>query len=197
MSDSKEHLLWTSAPAADYTPRPRRFVLQDWVGDLPLQMQGVLVCALRGPDNAPKECTAKEITRALRSVVMNKARPFDERNSFCGDGSYRVSPEVLRSFFRDHDQYPHHWYMHLVHAAEIVGYSHTVQLVSAFWLQVYYKACEDLHMKPEDFQTFWDRLGADGDPEYDDAAVVYGADGRPRIDGVEKFRGCGKESGTW
>ena len=49
-------------------------VLQDWLLDLPMQQQAVLLLACRGCDVVPKEHPSKPLVRLLRAYVMNAAR---------------------------------------------------------------------------------------------------------------------------
>jgi hypothetical protein len=45
-------------------------VLQDWVCELPLMQQTVLVVALRGPDNVDKNHIGKFLLRWMRRCVL-------------------------------------------------------------------------------------------------------------------------------
>jgi hypothetical protein len=133
-----------------------RSVLQDWVMKLPLAMQGTLLLALRGPDNAPKECLAKDLTRAYRaSIMVNAHEKGTQGDDFMGDHSglpiERGQPEdgITERFRHNHDQYPHHWLMHLVHGAQIVGEYCPNPRVREFWHEFYITMCHAFHMDPE------------------------------------------------
>jgi len=133
-------------------PRPVS-VLQPWVTELPLAMQGTLLLALRGPDNAPKEGLAKDLTRAYRAAILvnahEKGTPGDD---FMGDysGLPPNGEATIMAFRRDHDQYPHHWLLHLIHGAEIIGFFHVDGgRVTQFWLLFYIRMCGAMHMNPE------------------------------------------------
>lgn len=131
----------------------KKCVLQDWVLELPgLRHQGVLVCAIRGCDTAPKDDVSKALARCLREGVLN---------AFVGDSSKaktfieKVSDEELQSrmrrFLHSLDQYPLHYVMHVIHAAEIVGYFYwgDDSLAEIRWAQFYGEACHKLHLYPE------------------------------------------------
>lgn len=131
----------------------KKCVLQDWVLELPgLRHQGVLVCAIRGCDTAPKSDVSKSLARCLREVVLNafvgdsaKAKTFIEKVS---------DQELLRrmvDFLYSLDQYPLHYVMHVIHASEIVGYFYrgTDSLAQVRWAWFYGAACHKLHMYPE------------------------------------------------
>lgn len=147
------------------TKREPKSVLRPWVHELTLQMQGTLVCALRGPDGVHKEDPCKPLVRAFRSVVMNNARRLHPGNTFAGDGSGVCPTEVIDKFFESIDQYPHHWYLHFLHAAEIVGYMHPDPKLAKFWLAFYTTGVIDLHLHVESKEELLHRLRADGDGE--------------------------------
>lgn len=137
--------------------------------------------SLRGPDGAPKECVAKELTRAMRAVLLRGAH-FKGHDEFMGDHSGLPRPalinriykrfdgagrevdpvnsvnDVIEIFAESHDEYPHHWTMHLVHAAEIVGYLHPKYEVRQFWERFYLRMVRAFHMHPETLPQMLDRL---------------------------------------
>jgi len=168
-----------------------RSVLKPWVSVVPLQMQGVLVAAVRGPDGITRECAAKDFVRAYRAVILVNA--LDPRvSSFQGDGSglpssfprsYAIMPptafeRAVEPFFKEIDAYPHHWLLHFAHAAEIVGYElfdsfvavgpddaeerERINLVAGFWREFYWKIAENFHMTPETRSQMSIRLCGDG-----------------------------------
>lgn len=67
-------------------------VLQDWVSELPLMQQTVLLTAIRGPDGVRKDHVSKLVLRWLRRCILVSAfdkcvltNPYDERGgSFTG-----------------------------------------------------------------------------------------------------------------
>lgn len=103
----------------------RKSILQPWVEELPLRMQGVLMSAVRGCDTAPRHDTSKILQRIYRSEILECS---------CGDPQKSVSyilpadvPTTVRrmnEFLEDCDHYPAHFVLHVVHAAEILGYYH-------------------------------------------------------------------------
>lgn len=140
----------------------RKCVLKDWVLDLKLQMQGTLLCAMRGPDGSAKNDPAKALVRAFRAVITNNALPLGPKNTFAGDGTGVADKEDVEAFFASIDQYQHHWYNHFFHAAEIVGYCHPDPVVAKFWLNFYYRCCHDAHLNPETKEQLVNRLKGDG-----------------------------------
>jgi hypothetical protein len=140
----------------------KKCVLQDWVLELPgLRHQGVLICAIRGCDTAPKDDVSKALARCLREVVLNafvgdptKAKTFIEK----------VSDDELQrrmvGFLHSLDQYPLHYVMHVIHAAEIVGYFYrgNDSVAQIRWSCFYGAACHKLHLNPESKEQLNARL---------------------------------------
>jgi hypothetical protein len=58
----------------------------------------------------------------------------------------------------DHDQYPHHWLMHMIHCAEIIGYLHSDITISEWWRNYYLAWCNVFHMLPETKELMLQRL---------------------------------------
>jgi len=65
---------------------------------------------------------------------------------------------VAATFLDDHDEYPHHWLMHFVHAAEIVGQHHPDDNTRSFWWRLYLALCEAFHMHNENIDELAARL---------------------------------------
>lgn len=137
-------------------------VLQDWVCKLGLRYQGVLIASVRGCDTVSKHNTVKDLVRAYRAVILN---------SFCGD------PKKSSSFievFSDEkladimttvvasagDELPHHYVMHMIHSAEIVGYYHPNEKIGVCWQYFYERMCVKMHVRPETIQELERRLNA-------------------------------------
>jgi len=137
-------------------------ILQEWVAKLGLRHQGCLLTVVRGCDTVPREDPSKDLSRVLRGVILNthcadatKAKSFIE-----------VPPmeEVLRRqniFIKDHDAYPHHFVMHVVHASEVIAYHHPDPGIAAVWKAFYYAMCNKFHMTVETPDELNRRLDAD------------------------------------
>lgn len=125
-------------------------VLHDWVHTLTFQQQALLMTAMRGPDGAQKHCTAKIIVRYLRGHVLKPAGDWKGKND--NDfmwGELDVFHGYIRHFWDNHDDYPHHFIMHLLHAAEVVGYKHPDATVGYYWNMFYVMGCRSFHLRPE------------------------------------------------
>jgi hypothetical protein len=134
-------------------------VLHDWVCSLTFQMQALLLTAMRGPDENNKYNAAKAIIRYLRGVVIKPAGDWHRKND--NDfmwGDYRIFLGYANTFWQDHDEYPHHFIMHLVHCAEVVGYKHPDAAISKYWLEFYKESCHAFHMNPETEEQMDNRL---------------------------------------
>ena len=140
-------------------------IIQDWAAKLGLRHQGVLVSAIRGCDTAPKDDPSKAMSRVLRSVVLNahvgdprKSKSFIEWIEEDEDFHHRA-----RAFIHSMDQYPLHYVMHLLFAAEIVGYYHPDEKHRSRWFLFYRKAVHKLHLQIESKEELDARLNANED----------------------------------
>lgn len=139
-----------------------RSVVQDWVATLGLRHQGVLLAAIRGSDTARKHAPVKLLSRAYRGQLLNphvgdlkKAKSFMEAVD---------ADELLRrmnSVIEDHDDIPHHFLLHLTHAAEVMGYYHPDDRIRSAWNCFYISMCRKFHMHPESKVELDYRLNAD------------------------------------
>lgn len=141
-------------------------ILQDWVAELGLRHQGVLLSAIRGCDSVRKDDPSKSLTQVLRGEILN---------AHCGDASKASSFiktvdnhefvfYVAWPFVKSMDHYPMHYLMHLIHAAQILGYYHPdVHSKRQRWNNFYKVICNKLHLNPETKEQLDDRLNADED----------------------------------
>lgn len=129
-------------------------VLKPWTQELTLQMQGSLLCGIRGPDGMTKDDVCKPLVRAMRAVITNNALPLGPDNSFAGDGSGYTADSVVNVFIYNLDKYNVHWLSKFMLCAEIIGYCHPDILIRSYWINVYMKLCDHFHVSHE----FRDRL---------------------------------------
>lgn len=134
-------------------------VLHDWVHELPFQQQALLLTAMRGPDENNKHNAAKAIIRYLRGVVCKPAGNWNytNNNDFMW-GEYKLFKTYADAFWQDHDEYPHHFIMHLVHCAEVIGYQHPSPTIAEHWNNFYLDACKAFHMNAETILEMDERL---------------------------------------
>lgn len=133
-------------------------ILQDWVMELGLRHQGALVSIIRGCDGVPKNDPSKGLIRALRYELLVP---------HCGDAAKAASfiekvtrTELLgrmQAVAKNFDHYPVHFLLHLLHAAEIIGYKHAC---GRPWLLFYAHLCGKMHVNVETEDQMDARLNA-------------------------------------
>lgn len=142
-------------------------VLQDWVMDLPLREQGTLLTAVRGCDLAPKEwdetgsyvreTPERRLTAFIRFAFM---KPADPREVDIPGAFFQSSPpKTLKVSALGH--YPLHWYSHVMHALEVIGYRHPIDPVRQAALGCYLQLVKNLHLRHECYEDFYTRLSED------------------------------------
>ncbi len=152
-------------------------VLQDWVMELPLMQQSVLIAAMRGPDGVEKLHKSKMLCRWLRRCIVISAfdrraltNPYDK-----GGGSYTgpsitipdsweklvgtdcwkngcwedLMDGVVKEYLDSIDSLPHHFHLHFLHAIEILGYKHDDVRMRAWWNKTYNCMVHDMHLAIE------------------------------------------------
>jgi len=133
-------------------------VVQPWLAEhCTWKMQTVLLTSFRGCDGAYKNDVGKVFTRMMRATVLKNADPTTTFFPENMNGREAWKPELER-FFTDMDHYPVHWFMHLLHAAEIVGYKHPDSEISEFWENFYARGCYELHVTRETEDALDNRL---------------------------------------
>lgn len=150
--------------------KPKVCVFQDWMLELSMQQQSVLVLACRGPDGIAKFHPTKVLVahyrasvvksawfgRALRAGEGTRSDPFMTLAGLVDDGTWAI---IERDFFANVDSLPHHYYMHLMHGAQIIGYKHPDPVFNLRWRNFYYACCQDLHVGTEPEAEMDYRLG--------------------------------------
>lgn len=168
-------------------------VLQEWVTELTMMQQSVLITGVRGPDGITKYSPVKMLLRWYRRCIMFSA--IDgvvlENPVMAGGGSftgpsYTIRPEdeivawpvtmnqIVGEVLSDVDSLPHHFVMHLIHAAEIIGYKHPDDRIRDWWREdVYFRFVKSLHLQPETEEQLDERLGdtRDGWVKHGDTAT--------------------------
>lgn len=156
---------------------------QPWTHDLTVMQQSVLLTAIRGPDGVAKYHPCKYLTRWYRRCVLVGAldhniftNPHDPRGGSFTGPSYKtayldgkpVFPDhdwrqemnsVVRDYLRSLDELPHHFQLHLLHAAEIVGYKHPTAEIRDWWHWLYRELVRDMHLTIETEEELDFRLG--------------------------------------
>lgn len=157
-------------------------VVQDWVSDLPLMQQTVLLSAVRGCDGMAKYHKAKPLVRWYRRCILLSAfdgatllSPFSPGGgSFAGpiiggmdekSAPYNEPHRELLlktstdDFIVSRDDMHMHYFTHMMHAFQIVGYKHPIKEIQSFWREVYCRMVYSLHLWPESQGEMDKRLG--------------------------------------
>lgn len=162
-------------------------VLQPWVEGLTMMQQSVLLSAIRGPDGVRKRHPCKDLARWFRRCVLLSA--FDGKvlgNPHAPGGGSFTGPcridghivgdlaedwgdldwcgpmvETVDAFMDSRDELPFHYYVHMMHAFEVLGHKHPDEKIRSFWLKTYERAVHALHVWPETEQQMDRRLGDD------------------------------------
>lgn len=182
----------------------RRSVLQDWVQQLTFMQQSVLLSSIRGADGLHKDHISKYILRWLRRCVLisafdgcaltspttpgggsftgplkhPKVEKWDYVNpNLAGMIQYdsMVLKHVSEDYLRSTDEIPHHFHMHVVHAAEILGYKHPINWIADWWHDFYLMLASDAHLHPET-ETEMDRRLGDVEAQWKEREAVPAAD---------------------
>ena len=72
---------------------------------------------------------------------------------------------ILDTYLRSLDELPHHFQLHFMHAAEIVGYKHPDERIRSWWRHVYQQLVHDMHLNPESEEQMDFRL-ADSEAQW-------------------------------
>lgn len=134
-------------------------VLQDWVTEMPLRHQAVLMAAVRGCDTVPKYPLDSPERHLVAWVRWCFLVPADEREVDTPGGFMLSYPPVLRPSSLGH--HPQHWYSHVMHAIEVLAYYHPDGLVRAAALNIYAGMVDNMHLRPETRSDLYQRLTAD------------------------------------
>lgn len=97
------------------------FVLQSWMGELPWKQQSVIISSMRGPDLS-RPVAVKKLNRWLRNVTQNNADPSTEYMKEI------ILPDI-EDLKEELGYCTMHYFTHLLHALEIIGYKHPDRLI--------------------------------------------------------------------
>jgi len=137
-------------------------VLKSWTLDLGLRHQGVLLSAIRGCDTSPRHDKSKVFQRVYRSEILNShTGDAAKSKSFIMGADVPTTRKYAEEFLEDCDHYPLHYMMHMVHAAEILGYYHPDHERRDLWHSFYLQCRKKFHLSPETITDLNKRLNAE------------------------------------
>ncbi len=151
-------------------------VVQEWVSGLTMMQQSVLFTAVRGPDGIPKYGSIKMLLRWYRRCILKSSflgivmtdPVTPDGGSFLGaslEGDDDADPWTDRmlihvnQYMKDLDGIPHHFQLHFLHSAEILGYKHPDPVIRFWWAILYARLAHDMHLHPETAEEMDARLG--------------------------------------
>lgn len=130
--------------------------LRKWFNDLPWMQQGVLMSAFRNVDGVHQDGPHKILTRGIRAACIKSARTKGSFNARRPDSKMLL--DAAKDFINFGDELPLHFVTHLMHAAEVIAYSHPDEEVATLWRHIYYSIVESIHFNPESREEFSIRL---------------------------------------
>lgn len=158
-------------------------VVQEWVSELTMMQQSVLLTCIRGPDGMAKYSSPKFIVRWLRRCILLSAMDgvvltdplFQGGGSFTGPSvaEESIQPDsmfgspswqqymepIVDAFIRDEDCIPAHFMAHIRNGAQILGYKHPDTGIRVWWYRFYLRLVNLLHLHPETKEEMDKRLG--------------------------------------
>jgi len=103
------------------------------------------------------------VDHAVIYKIMAATPLFGGAERFWRDASdasrWRVFNEMRKVYLEHVDEIPHHFQLHLMHAAQIIGYKHEDLTVRAWWREFYEMIVNDAHLFPESEELMDKRLG--------------------------------------
>ena len=175
LADTKD-IEFCKTKRPEWFTMPRRSALQDWVINLSLMQQSVLMSAIRGCDGLPKFHKSKPIVKFYRRSILISAfdgkalnDPFAEGGgSFTGpiadltiwretaphpiseyDHKCNLLQKIADDFLDSRDELHAHYQVHMMHGFEIVGYKHPIEATRDYFSSVYERLAKAYHLWPE------------------------------------------------
>ena len=138
-------------------------VLQNWLVQIPIRMQSTLILGLRGPDTH-RSPEIKKIQRWMRGLAF---KPGNPANLSVFMHPTTGVPEILEKspVAKELEFCSQHFYSHLMHGLQVIGYMHPVPQISNRAVTLYREMCFLMHLPPESRQAFETRLGTIEWPE--------------------------------
>lgn len=167
-------------------------LIQEWALELSVMQQTVLLEVIRGPDGVTKYHVSKYLLRWYRRCLLISAfdgrilnTPYEDGGGSFTGPSYKISDkgcgpwqnamdDLVSEVIRSADELPHHFYRHMMHGIEIMGYKHSNEEIRRWWYNVYIRLSRDMHLNAETEIQLDDRLGdtRDGWLRHGDLATV-------------------------
>lgn len=134
-------------------------ILQDWVVELPLRQQSILLGTIRGCDtDTSYSQQPKLIIKSIRNAILKPSSQTmwsDNRTPFFRNCDL---PRHLQMEYDWFDLLPHHFVMHLVESVKMLAFKCPD---NSSWSQHYLQMCKALKLHPETEQEMDERLKDD------------------------------------
>lgn len=119
------------------------YVLQKWMGEIPLKQQSVLLSSLRGPDNTCSN-NIKKITKWIRATIQKNADPTNKGYMHPDD------LPLIGEIEKELEYCTVHYAVHLMSALEIIGYQHPDKKIASIANSYYNNLVSQIfYMQPE------------------------------------------------
>lgn len=149
---------------------PRRLgglypVVQDWVMRLPWKMQSVLMTSARGPDQF-RYPAVKIVGRWIRGYLFHDADPSNPFiHNPLDQHAWEDVDNLLSVLEHELEYLALHYYGHLIHALQIIGYKHPDEGVRLMAGRLYRELCQRvLHLPFETEEQMDLRLRGEAGP---------------------------------
>jgi hypothetical protein len=87
--------------------------------------------------------------------------PADAREIGCEEGAFFMDKPPERFKPSEFGHLPQHWYSHVMHALEIIGYHHPDKNIRAVTFALYIAMVKNIHLNPETEDQLLNRLTED------------------------------------
>lgn len=140
-------------------------VVQEWIFNLSLMQQTTLLTSIRNEDGIDKGHPQKDLIRWFRRCVLLSAydgKVLDNPHAGGGGsfaGTVHNIDKAADDFLRSRDSMSLHYYGHSMHSFQILGYNHPTPWIRDFWLEVYNRMVNAMHVFPESKLLLDKRLG--------------------------------------
>lgn len=130
-------------------------VVQNWVFNdgISMKQQCILLTALRSCDGIYNDDVSKTVIRKIRCTLLNNAA--DANTNFMQTD---VPLDIVARFAKSRDKYPVHFYMHVCHCCEVIGYKHPDTDIRQWFYKAYLLMVKALYLNPETEQECDERL---------------------------------------
>lgn len=112
------------------------------------------------PPINPRECRKPLDSEDIIPVPLRTDQQWNKDLVFHWEDIWPAEMhKILDEYMLTLDEIPHHFQLHFMHAAEILGYQHHLPEVRQWWHECYLRLVNDMHLRPESEDELNERLG--------------------------------------